>query len=243
MVNKSFRETIGVTEEQIIGKTDFDFEPLDEAEKYKRSDEQVIQTVGPVEQEEVLATPTGQRFLQYTKFPVLDEQGQIFAISGFGSDVTARKEAQDKLRTSEAKMRALLDTTKEGFYLLDQHFQILLMNESGKEVMELVSGVSISIGGSMLDAVIPSRIEQFTSMMREVIKGKTFEFEQNYSTPKGQIWLLINYLPVRYRDNQTMGICVVARDITELVRYREQLIEAKKKLSAPKNCRNNSWPI
>ncbi|HYF32809.1 MAG TPA: PAS domain-containing protein [Chitinophagaceae bacterium] len=229
LVNKSFRETVRASEEQIIGKTDFDFEEQAEAENYKQSDEQVIQTLKPVEQEEVQLTPTGRRFLHYTKFPVLDQEGKIFAISGFGSDVTARKEAEEKLRSSEAKMRALLDTTKEGFYLLDQHFNILLLNESGKEMMRLVSGKIADVGENMLNVILPERLEEFTSMMNEVLKGKTFEFEQNFTTAKGQIWLLINYLPVRYRDSQAMGICVVARDITELVRYREQLIEAKKK--------------
>lgn len=229
LVNKSFRETVGVAEEKIIGKTDFDIEQNEDAEKYKRSDEQVIQTLKPVEQEEIMITSSGRRYLHYTKFPVLDQQGNIFAISGFGSDVTAKKEAEEKLRTSEAKMRALLDTTKEGFYLLDQHFNILLLNESGKAMIQQVTGKAAAVGVNMLDVALPDLREEFITMMEEVLHGKTVEFEKRFVTPNGQIWLLINYLPVRYRDNQTRGICVVSRDITELVRYREQLIEAKKK--------------
>lgn len=229
LVNKSFRDTVGVTEEQIINKTDHDIEPTEDAEKYKRSDEQVIQTLKPVEQDEVLITTSGRRHLHYTKFPVLDERGNIFAISGFGTDVTGRKEAEEKLRTSEAKMRALLDSTKEGFYLLDNQFNILLLNESGKETVQLITGKPVGVGDNMLEVALPELKDEFLAMMQDVLQGNTIEFEKSFQTDRGLIWLLINYLPVRYRDNQRQGICVVSRDITQLVRYREQLIEAKRK--------------
>jgi PAS domain S-box-containing protein len=231
LVNKSFRETFGFTEEQLIGKTDDDFEEKAEAEKYKRSDDAVISTLKPVEQDEVLVTSTGRRFLHYTKFPVLDESGKIFAISGFGSDVTERKEADGKLRTSEEKMRALLDSTKEGFFMLDKEFNVLLMNEAGKYMMQLITGKTIDIGENVFEIVFPEERELVRENMQKVLEGDSVELEQGYMTREGQKWFLINYLPIRNRDGEgkPSGICVVCRDITDLVRYREQLIEAKKK--------------
>lgn len=231
LVNKSFRETFGFTEEQLIGKTDDDFEEKADAEKYKRSDDAVIRTLKPVEQDEVLVTSNGRRFLHYTKFPVLDESGKIFAISGFGSDVTERKVAEGKLRTSEEKMRALLDSTKEGFFMLDRELNVLLMNEAGKIMMHQITGKVIDIGENVFEIVFPEERELVRENMQKVLEGDSVELEQGYMTSEGQKWFLINYLPIKHRDNEAKpsGICVVCRDITDLVRYREQLIEAKKK--------------
>ncbi|HYC30320.1 MAG TPA: PAS domain-containing protein, partial [Chitinophagaceae bacterium] len=153
LVNKSFRETVNRTEDQLIGKTDFDFEDQAYAEQYKKSDEEIIRTLKPLEQEEIMETSVGKRHLHYIKFPLLDQDGRIFAISGFGSDVTERKQAEENLRTSEAKMRALLDSTKEGFFLLDHNLNFLLMNEAGKKMMHLATGKRASVGESMMKLV------------------------------------------------------------------------------------------
>ncbi|HEY0678876.1 MAG TPA: PAS domain-containing protein, partial [Chitinophagaceae bacterium] len=229
LVNKSFRETFGLREEQLIGKTDFDFEKPEDAQKYKESDDQIISTLKPVEQEEVQLTPTGPRSHHYIKFPILDQEGKIFAISGFGTDITERKRAEENLKTSEAKMRALLDSTKEGFFLLDQHLNFLLMNEAGKKMMHLVTGQSVRIGENFMKLVGGTRQRDVVETMHAVVEGRTEEFERSFDTPEGQKWFLMNYLPVRFRDTNARGICIVARDITELARYREQLIEARKK--------------
>jgi PAS domain S-box-containing protein len=231
LVNKSFRETFGFREEQLIGKTDYDFEEKADAEKYKRSDDAVIRTLKPVEQDEVLPTSNGKRLFHYIKFPVLDEGGKIFAISGFGSDVTERKVAEGKLRTSEEKMRALLDSTKEGFFMLDKDFNVLLMNEAGKNMMQLITGKLIDIGENVFKIVFPEERQMVRDNMQKVLGGESVETEQGYMTAEGQKWFLINYQPIKNRDSEEKppGICIVCRDITDLIRYREKLIEAKKK--------------
>jgi PAS domain S-box-containing protein len=229
LVNKSYRETFGFTEEQLIGKSDDDFEKKADAEKYKRSDETVIRTLKPVEQDEILATASGRRFIHYIKFPVLDESGKIFAISGFGSDVTERKVAEGKLRTSEEKMRALLDSTKEGFYMLDRDLNILLINEAGKMMVQQITGKELNTGENVFKIVFDHERELVKQTMDRVLDGEAIELEQSYASPEGQKWFLISYLPIKSRDNEGKppGICIVSRDITDLVRYREQLIEAK----------------
>lgn len=231
LVNKSFRESFGVSEAELIGKTDDDFEEKSEAEKYKLSDATVISTLKPVEQDEVVVTPLGRRFFHYIKFPVLDESGKIFAISGFGTDVTERKVAESNLRTSEEKMRALLDSTKEGFFMLDRELNVLMMNEAGKSMMHQIAGKVIDIGENVFQIVFPNERELIRRTMKKVLDGESVEIEQGYTTPDGPKWFLLNYLPIRNRDTdgKPSGICVVCRDITDLVRYREQLIEARKK--------------
>ncbi len=49
---------------------------------------------------------------------------------GYFVDVTDRKEAEDKLRRSEAFIRNILDTVDEGFIVIDHDFRILTANKA-----------------------------------------------------------------------------------------------------------------
>ncbi|MBP1807055.1 PAS domain S-box protein [Rubellimicrobium aerolatum] len=62
--------------------------------------------------------------------PVPDERGGIAEWLGAARDVTARREAEDRLRRSEARLRGVLDGMDEAFGLMDQDFRILALNDA-----------------------------------------------------------------------------------------------------------------
>ncbi len=53
MVNRRFADNFGVSEEQIVGKTDDDFFPADLADTYRRNDRKALNARVPIEVEEV----------------------------------------------------------------------------------------------------------------------------------------------------------------------------------------------
>jgi len=105
MVNKRFREELDMTDEMILGKTNQDVNKNEQqAEKYIASDQQVIETLQPVELEEVVVTNTGERFMLVTKFPLFDKNNQLFAISGVDKDITDMVRSRQQL--IDARLRA-----------------------------------------------------------------------------------------------------------------------------------------
>ncbi|MGB7747363.1 MAG: PAS domain-containing protein [Verrucomicrobiia bacterium] len=94
------------TEAEVINKTDFDFFPKDLAEKFWADDQKVIQGEPVIDREEYVFTDTGEkRWLCTSKLPLRDQNGKIVGLVGIGRDITARKLAEDALRSSEAKLR------------------------------------------------------------------------------------------------------------------------------------------
>lgn len=90
-VNKFYTEGVGLKPEEIIGKTDFDFFPPDQAEKMLNDDNRVLNTgkpiVGMIEQT-LLRNGTWNQVIT-TKIPMYDREGKIIGTMGITRDMTA----------------------------------------------------------------------------------------------------------------------------------------------------------
>jgi PAS domain S-box-containing protein len=94
------------TEAEALNKTDFDFFPKDMAEKFWADDQKVIQGEPVIDREEYVFNDAGEkRWLLTSKLPLRDQNGKIIGLVGIGRDITARKLAEDSLRSSEARLR------------------------------------------------------------------------------------------------------------------------------------------
>lgn len=85
--------------EDMIGKTDFDFLPLSEAQKC-RDDEIFIMETGEslVDKEEELTRRDGTKsWLSVSKFPWKDADGEIIGVIGISRDITKRKKLENHI--------------------------------------------------------------------------------------------------------------------------------------------------
>ncbi|KAA0005988.1 MAG: PAS domain S-box protein, partial [Thermoplasmata archaeon] len=105
MVNKAKAARSNVKPEDMIGKTDFDFLPEEEARKAFEDDEEVMRTgkfiINKIEK---LTAPDGsERWVSVTKIPRFDAEGNIIGTMGISRDVTEWKKLEE-LYKKEAKI-------------------------------------------------------------------------------------------------------------------------------------------
>ncbi len=105
MVNRQFQESLQVKDQEVVGRTDYDYSNQEAADHYRSLDEEVIRTGKSLQIEEVLPGVDGQRHLLSTKFPLLDANGRPFGIGGIATDITERVHYQQQLvaATKEAQ--------------------------------------------------------------------------------------------------------------------------------------------
>ncbi|MEP6845512.1 MAG: PAS domain S-box protein, partial [Panacibacter sp.] len=96
-VNKSFKSIVQLTDDKIIGKTDFDFATKQDAERYKKADDLVMQTLQDIETEETVHTENGEQHLLIVKFPLFDKKQTLYAIGAIAADITERAASQQKI--------------------------------------------------------------------------------------------------------------------------------------------------
>ncbi|MEW6067941.1 MAG: PAS domain-containing protein [Nitrospirota bacterium] len=94
-VNPSFCQFLGRKAEEIIGKTDFDLFPYNEAEMYSRDDAKVMESGKPQIQDEEVTSADGKNWLQVAKTPIYDNAGAVMGILCSARDITERKKAEE----------------------------------------------------------------------------------------------------------------------------------------------------
>ncbi|MGD8449163.1 MAG: PAS domain S-box protein, partial [Desulfobacterales bacterium] len=63
-------------------------------------------------------------------YPVFDDNGNISGVTVIGSDITETKRSEEALRKSEEKYRTLLETTSEGFWMLNPEHETIEVNQA-----------------------------------------------------------------------------------------------------------------
>ena len=96
---------LGVTLEQIVGKTDFDFFPADLAAKYQRDDQYVMRTGRTFETVEEHQSPHGEKiYVNVVKTPIRDAKGEVIGIQGIFWDITERKRWEERLQKANTDL-------------------------------------------------------------------------------------------------------------------------------------------
>ncbi|QEF98292.1 Signal transduction histidine-protein kinase BarA [Stieleria maiorica] len=100
--NQLYCESIGMTLDEVLGKTDFDLFPKDLAKKYRQDDRRVVKAGRAFNYVEAHEKSDGQRiYVETFKGPVHDAAGNISGIQIMFWDVTQRHLAEQQVR--EAK--------------------------------------------------------------------------------------------------------------------------------------------
>jgi PAS domain S-box-containing protein len=157
MTNPAHIRNLGAaTQDEVIGKTDFDLLPHDLAEQYYADEQKVMQSGQPLlNRREAYRIPGGEQgSLSTTKVPLRDSAGQIRGLVGISRDTTEAmriadelQKAKDRLEQQNARLEALyrvgqmLNSTPRPEVILDHltdeamrvtratHGQVLVVDE------------------------------------------------------------------------------------------------------------------
>ena len=114
LANNTFIKQCGAeTEEEIIGKTDFDFFPLGRAETYVNDDNQVMETGESIIDRVELAPDPGNSINWFitSKVPVYSHEGEIIGLAGTARDITRAGLALQPY----TEMRSVLEYVRDNY--------------------------------------------------------------------------------------------------------------------------------
>jgi len=106
-VNDAFDRVCGVSQEDIVGMTDYDIWPSALADKYREDDKKVMECGKRKQVEEPLVDKNGREtWLETIKTPIFGDRGEIIGTAGIARDITLRKRAEDELKKRERELEA-----------------------------------------------------------------------------------------------------------------------------------------
>jgi PAS domain S-box-containing protein len=106
LINRRFEELFQVTEDNAVGKTDYELFPKTWADVFLASDRRALLAGRPTESEETTLHPDGLHTFITVKCPLRAEEGKPYAVCGISTDVTHLKQMEEQVRQSQ-KMEAI----------------------------------------------------------------------------------------------------------------------------------------
>jgi len=225
-VNAAWRKRYDQRDSEIIGKTDFDLFPREQALQYWQRDEQVRKTPEPLFWEIEHNSKDGRLVvLEIRKLPFFDSSGCLKGIVSTTRDITEQRRSEQALKESEHNLRSTLDSLpdaawlkgRDGRYLAVNAVWCKIYNQSQKDV----------IGKSDSEIFSPEKAAFYAARdasVRQSLIPLCTEIEHNY----GEIeWLEVRKSPLFDSNNHFIGLVGITRDITQRrkVEMRLQLLK------------------
>ncbi len=102
-INNKLEELLGVKDEEIKGKTDYDIITKELADYYRINDQKVLDEGKPIRVEEEADLNDGHHTFIANKFPIYDVNGKPYGVGSVSTDISDRKLLEEKVqkRTEE----------------------------------------------------------------------------------------------------------------------------------------------
>lgn len=103
--NRACEELLGIPEQEILGKNNFDLFPTEVAGEFTAKDREVLASGRLLDiPEERIETPHGVRYLHTKKIPMCGAGGEPQYLVAISEDITERKRMEEALRESHAEL-------------------------------------------------------------------------------------------------------------------------------------------
>ncbi|MCP4153883.1 MAG: PAS domain S-box protein [bacterium] len=224
LVNPAFCRFLNKTEDEIVGKSDYDLFPHPEAERYHKSDTEVLENRVPYQVDEVVKRKKETVWLNVTKTPIVDKSGVPTGILCTIRDITARKQSEVKLRTSEAFQHTLLSALPDYVFLLDEENIVKQVNRVHPDHLE-----KDVLGKKPMEFLPPESHDLYVKTFRRALEtGELQSFETKVELPDGDRYFFSRLSPVQLSEEKN-SVMLISTDITKNKQSEIKLRESERR--------------
>jgi len=230
--NPLFERFFGAKEEEIIGKTDYDFIDAKLADFFREKDIEAIKAGKPRSNEEwITFADNGEKALLNTiKKPMYDTEGKLIGVLGIAHDITHQRKTEQSLRENESYQRALLDNFPFMIWLKDTESRFLTVNQAFADTAKIRRTEQLT-GKNDLD-IWPEDLahayrKDDQAVMRNLQKKNV---EEEIVDTHSRKWFETYKAPVLDKDNNLFGTVGFARDISEKKEMELAILKSNKEL-------------
>jgi len=228
--NDAFSETMGVTAEEIIGKTVYELWPAELSQKYHDMDMELIRRQEHQVYEFQVKAKDGQLHpVIFAKDVYLDRNGEVAGLVGAFLDITEHKRAEEALHQKNETLRAMLDAAPVGIFDLDLEGRV--KNIWNPTAEQMLGWRRDEVLGQFLPSVPEASKEEFARFREWVRSGKAIIGKDLVRCRKdGSLIEYSLYAAPEYDDTgKVVGNIAVIVDITERKQAEEALRRSEQK--------------
>lgn len=247
LLNRQGELLLGRPREDLLGKSDRDFFPAEQAAAFQAADRKVLASDQVMEiPEEMVRIAGGEtRYLTTRKVALRDEQGTATHLLGISLDITDRKRADEALQQTSlslARSTSFLHTVTDNLPGIVAYWDAeLRCRFANKFFLAWFGKTAEEAMAAPIGQLLPaSLLQQIQPHIKAVLDGSPQHFLRELELASGELrYAWINFIPDRGESGALRGFYVLGSDVSELKRselklqeLNEQLVRARDRAEA-----------
>lgn len=223
-INKKFKEMYideKLSKEDVIGKTNKDVFAIGVYEKYDRNYNKVVTSKKAMVFEDKINDQITKVYIT----PILDEEGNIIAVSGIIKDITDTRKYEENIIKQNTLLETIINTIPDMIFYKDINSKYIGGNKAffegffGKEKSEVIGKTDIEIHKSKEVA------KSFIKSDKEIIKNKETQYTKVELLNKENKLIYAEGIktPLINERGEVWGIVGISRDMTERKELEKKL--------------------
>ena len=233
-LNKVGEDLLGLTKETMVGKSDYDFFPKEEADFFVACDRKVLESkdLEDIPEEKIQTRNNGIRILHTKKIPIINSFGEAEFLLGISEDITLKKQIEDALKESERMYRTLLNASPEGIVILDMDERIIEVSNITVEIFG-AKNKNEFLGQDLFRFIPDNETEKLKDVLRKTLFEGLVQNVEFVLKTKNQVQFIceLSTTLIQESDGRPKSYMAILRDISERKRIENQLIRTERLVS------------
>jgi PAS domain S-box-containing protein len=206
-INKVAEKILGLPREQLLGRVLWEVFPDDSACNYPIQLRKALQ-------ESIIVTfedyrPDLERWFSTVCYPSLE------GLTVFFKDISQEKADKEKLKDSENKLKAILDSTQDSNLFISPEKKIISFNKTANQIALSLWQKPLKIDAYIQDFLPPESINTFQKLFPKALQGESIVLEIERVLKNQKVWFEVTYLPVYDQNGNVLGVTINTKNIQE----------------------------
>lgn len=229
LANKAFETNLNKPFSELRGRSTLEHLPPELRKKSIETDRVILETKKPIESQHTGDFPDGARYLRTVKFPLLNQQNDVYAICGLIFDETERRKIAQSLQESNERFQQMAENVGEVFWLVSRDtFRVEYISPAFERIWGIPVKDMLDNPSRLLNTIDPEDQKNFTSPFSEVEKSGKMDVQIRITRPdNSRRWIWLRAFGIYDNAGRVEKLCGVATDITGQ-KQAELLLESQK---------------
>ncbi|MBV1916293.1 MAG: PAS domain S-box protein [Pseudomonadales bacterium] len=224
LANKNLSEMMQMPLEEIVGQNSYDVMDSDSADQHLQHEKIVIESGMAQEFIEQFPQKDGVHHFLSVKYPLFDENNNIYAVGGIGTDITERFKLEQSIRKSEQHMRLYRDQNPLAFIEWNPRLEVVDWNPAAEKLFGYSKAEAL--GRTANELILPEHLHEYIDALTEVLisqSGGESSFNENVTRAGKLIYCQWQNTPITDESGIVVGVASLIRDMSEQQKMEEEL--------------------
>lgn len=233
LLNRSAAKIFNHEEKELVGKSPYELLPEESAGWVKETDDAIIRSRSVLETKLSIVQKDGVHYYMNNKFPLIDEQNNVYAVGTVSTDITEIKKAEAELSKLKHELELIFNSVKEGIHGIDKDGNIIFENTAaahmlGWDINELIGKPAHATMHHSFPNGLPypqSECNIYATLHDGIVRH--IEDEVFWRKDGSSFPVAYTSSPIRNQKGGIIGSIVTFHDIIERKKTEESLKEFK----------------